>query len=413
MIEFVKKDGKSDLVLFVHGFTGGKETWRNKEDGFFYDHLLEHESFRDGYDVAVFEYYSRLMDLFPVVGSVKQKIFSLFKSIQPKSQKNISIREIANLLATRIRFDLEEYKNIVVIAHSMGGLVIKSYVVDELESGRNCKIQLILSLAVPHLGANFATYGSLLSNNTQIEDLAPLSELCPRLNDAWVKQTDKPAIKYFYGTYDAVVPKISAVGTDNTERDVIACDEDHLSICKPNKNGVLITAAIRLLIEFKNNSTPFLPQRIAFPQQYDDEVFVLKLLLADVHDASIRNSKEFFLNAEYARKLLSSRSDQEKLEDLYERIRTIYLNAYELHVAANAGRCSSTLVGAVHERIIKQDADFLKVAHPMLKALHKMGMLHQLANDLGNDIWWSEERSSDALKNIRYKKKPSLEGDTR
>lgn len=403
MIEFVQRTGKSDLVLFVHGFTGGRETWRHESDGYFYDHLLENSALRDGYDFAIFEYYSSLLNLFPVADSIRQRIVSLFKSIQPKAKKNISISEISNLLAARIRFDLEGYQNIVVIAHSMGGLVTKSYALQELEAGRNCRIKLILSLAVPHLGADLATYGKLLSNNQQIEDLAPLSELCPKLNDAWVKHSDKPVIKYFYGAYDTVVTKQSAIGTDNLEQDIISCDDTHLTICKPSKNGLLVTAAIKFLVEFKSHSTPFALQRISGTEQYDDEIFVLKLLLADVHDASVRNSKEFFLNAEYARKLLSSNSDQQKLQSLYDRIRTIYLNSYEQHVAGSDARNSTTLVSAVHARIIKEDAEFLKVAHPMLQALHKMGMLHQLANDLGNDIWWSEERSRDALKNARKK----------
>jgi protein SERAC1 len=411
MIEFIQKSGKSDLVLFIHGFTGGRDTWRHEVDGYFYDHLLEYSAFREGYDIAVFEYYSKLLNLFPIAGSITKRIYSLFKSIQPKVQKNISIYEISNLLASRIRFDLEGYQNIVVIAHSMGGLVTKSYALQELEAGRHCKIKLILSLAVPHLGADLATYGKLLSNNQQIEDLAPLSELCPKLNDAWVKRTDKPIIKYFYGAYDTVVTKQSAIGTDNLEQDVISCDDTHLTICKPPRNGLLVTAAIQFLKEFKSHTTPIALQRISDPEQYEDEIFVLKLLLADVHDASVRNSKEFFLNAEYARKLLSSDADQQKLHDLYNRIRTIYLNSYEQHVAKNEARNSSTLVSTVHARIIQEDAGFLKAAHPMLQALHKQGMLHQLANDLGNDIWWSEERSRDALKNAREKFSSTSKGE--
>ena len=271
MIEFVQKSGKTDLVLFVHGFTGGRDTWRHEVDGFLNDHLLENAALREGYDIAVFEYYSTLVNLFPVADSIRQKIVSLFKSIQTKTKKNISIYEISNLLTARIRFDLENYQNIVVIAHSMGGLITKSYVLQELEAGRNCKVKVILSLAVPHLGADLATYGKLLSNNQQIEDLAPLSELCPKLNDAWVKCDNKPIIKYFYGAYDTVVTKQSAIGTDNLEQDIISCDDTHLTICKPPKNGLLVTAITKFLIDFKSHSTPFALQRVSDSEQYDDE----------------------------------------------------------------------------------------------------------------------------------------------
>lgn len=143
-------------------------------------------------------------------------------------------------------------------------------------------------------------------------------------------------------------------------------------------------------------------QRLNNPSQYNDEVFVLKLLLADVHNASIMHSKEHFLNAEYARKLFSSVADQSKLRNLYEKIRTIYQNFYEHHVA-NSERSSTTLVGAVHQKIIAEDAAYLKVALPMLQGLHKLGMLHQLANDLGDTVWWSENQSQQALESVRKK----------
>lgn len=402
MIEFIKKSGHKDIILFVHGFTGGKETWKHPTAGYFYDQLIDTQYVRDNFDVAQFEYYTKLLDLFPAIDSVRQKITSLFKSVLPKSEKNISIEEISSLLRSRIRFDLSEYQNIIVIAHSMGGLVTKSCILRDLAEGKVNKIRLFISLAVPHLGADLATYGSLLSNNRQIADLAPLGELCPQLNDEWVKQPVKPEVKYFRGAYDSIVSKNSAVATDSIAQDIIDCDENHESICKPALGGLVIAATIKFLKDFKSTNTPFEVQKITDPNQYRDEIFVLKLMLADVHDASIRHSKEFFLNAEYVRKLLSSAADQEKLKDLYGRIRTLYQNSYESHVGEGK-KTSTTLVADIHGRILQEDAAFLKVAFPMLQALHKMGMLHQLANDLGNDIWWSEERSHIALTKIREK----------
>lgn len=400
MIEFVQKKGKSDVILFVHGFTGGRDTWKHATDGFFFDQILQHECIRNSYDVAVFEYFTNLTNLFPAADSLRQKITSLFKSIQPKSKKNVSIEEISSLLYSQIRFSLGSYSGVVIVAHSMGGLVAKNCIAKDLEDGKISNIKLLLSLAVPHLGANLATLGALLLNNKQIEDLAPLSEFCPRLNDTWVKHTLKPEIKYFYGAYDSIVSQQSAIGTDNNQQDIISCDDDHLSICKPAKNGISLKAAVSFLEDHIKNSKPIEIQRIASSTQYDDEIFVLKLLLADVHDASIRHSKEYFLNAEYLRKLFSSTADQQQLGRLYEKIRTIYQNSYEGHIAA-ADRSSTTLVAAVHKRIIDEDASYLKAAFPMMQALHKMGMLHQLANDFGNDVWWGEDRSREGLERVK------------
>lgn len=87
MIEFIKKTGKNDLILFIHGFTGGKSTWRHPADGYFYDHLLNYAEIEEGFDIAVFEYHSKLLNLFPAAHSLRQKLTSLFKSVQVKAKK--------------------------------------------------------------------------------------------------------------------------------------------------------------------------------------------------------------------------------------------------------------------------------------------------------------------------------------
>jgi hypothetical protein len=406
VIDFFKRNNRSSVILFIHGFTGGKDTWKPSSEGYFYEQLFKHDFIEENFDIAVFEYYTTLTNLFPSVNSIAERISSLFKNLKPKSKKNVSIEEISDLLRTRIRFDLQDYENIIVIAHSMGGLVAKSCILKELEDGRVSKIKLFISLAVPHLGADLATFGKLITNNKQIRDLAPLSDLCPTMTDTWVKHSFKPEIKYFYGSYDEVVNQKSAVGADNNTQDIIACDDDHLSISKPNgPRSIAILATLNFLEEFSKSNMPggaLKVQRLEDPSQYKDEIFVLKLLLADVHNSSITHSKEHFLNAEYARKLFSSSADQNKLQILYEKIRTIYQNCYGQHVGSTE-RNSTTLVAAVHQKIISEDAGYLKAALPMLQGLHKMGMLHQLANDLGDTIWWNENQSQEALENLRQK----------
>ena len=265
-------------------------------------------------------------------------------------------------------------------------------------------MSLVISLAVPHLGANLATYGKLLSNNKQIEDLAPLSELCPALNSEWINFSIKPEIKYFYGAYDSIVVKDSAVGMEVGERDVVVCDEDHLSISKPaGPASLVITATATFLKDFLKSDlagNPLPVKRLDNPDQYNDEVFVLKLVLADVHNATVKQSKEHFLNAEYARKLFSSAADQEKLRVLYDKVRTIYQNSYSKHLG-ESGANSTKFVAEVHQKIVSEDANYLKSALPLIHGLHKIGMLHQLANDLQDDIWWGEDQSLEALESLK------------
>lgn len=402
MIEFTLKSNKNNLILFVHGLTGGKDTWLNQNNEYFFDLLGKNDFVAEHFDIAHFEYYSKITNVSSKLSLMK----SLFKLSYQKTLKNISIEELGALLSSEIRFNLAEYSNIVIVAHSMGGLITKSYVIQSYKENKNHKIKLFFSLAVPHLGSELAVFGKLITSSIQVADLAPLNELCPKLNDEWVKLSIKPTIKYFYGTHDDIVPKSSAIGTDNVIQDYIACNDTHTSIAKPEgADSITVTAAIKFLkdfIEGETSEVDLTPKTLESDSQFADEYFVLKLILADVHASTVKNSKEHFLNAEYARKLFSSASDQKSFNDLYGRIRTLYQDSYDRYVN-DPNMNSGTLVSDIHEKIVSEDSSYLKSALPLIHALHKKGMLHQLANNLDKDIWWSEEKSVAYLEELKKK----------
>ncbi|PJC98765.1 hypothetical protein GQ37_010490 [Janthinobacterium sp. BJB1] len=406
MITFKHQQNSSNLVLFVHGFTGGNETWLNPSGRAFHELLMEDADVASSYDFAYFEYYTKLTNLFPAKNTWLSRVKMLVGATHKKVERNVGVSEISELLRTQIRFQLGAYKNIVLIAHSMGGVVAKSALTNELLAYAPSNVKLMLSLAVPYLGVDIANYAKLISNNEQVKDLAPLSEFCTGLNDRWVKITNRPALKYFYGAYDDVVTKGSATGTDNITQDIIACNDDHLSITKPiDSSAIAIVATKNFLRDFlKVTKIPDGNDLILVKDDSElkDEYFVLKLMLVDVHNSTIRHCKENFLNAEYARKLFSSRSDQEKLGQLYGRIRTLYHDSFDKYVNSKVPRKTpGELVAEIHEKILSEDSGYLKSALPVVHALHKKGMLHQLANDLSNDVWWNEEKSLEALEKLK------------
>lgn len=406
MITFAHQTGAPNLILFIHGFTGGNETWRNSTGEMYHQLLINDDTIAKGYDVAYFEYFTKLTDILPVANSWLAKIKMIVGSTPKKVEQNIGIAEVSELLRTQMRFQLSAYKRIVIVAHSMGGLIAKSALVAEIKAHASCNVQLFISLAVPHLGANVANFGKLLTTNPQLKDLAPLSEFCVGINDQWVKISARPEIKYFYGTYDDVVTKGSAIGTDNLEQDIVTCNDDHLSIAKPSGIVDITPTATRDFLRKALLST-LVPDggdllKLQNDSELEDEYFVLKLMLVDVHNSTIRHCKENFLNAEYTRKLFNSRFDQEKLEQLYGRIRSLYRDSYDKYLNANGPKKTpGELLTEIHEKIVSEDAGYLKSALPVIHALHKKGMLQQLANDLGNDIWWSEEQSVEALHKLK------------
>ena len=129
-------------------------------------------------------------------------------------------------------------------------------------------------------------------------------------------------------------------------------------------------------------------------RQFDEELFVLKMILGDIASGTQKNVKELFLNAEYSRKILKSKFQKNKLEELFENINQLYRDSYDKYLHDNKMNSGALLVD-VHEKITEEDNRLLKSMATSLKVFHKKGMLHQLANSKEYDIWWGAQRIQD------------------
>ncbi len=391
---FQKNNDSKNLVLFIHGFTGDIKTWIHSNGSKFPDLILKNDYVRKNFDVAAYEYFSLLFDVY----AKKQNAFKIMKSLWRRrtqtKKKNIDISELSNNLKTHIRFELSQYENIFIVAHSMGGLIAKDLIVNNIMETGQTNIRLFISLAVPHLGSETATLGSLISSNLQIDNLRPLSDCIGNLNQQWIKLPNKPIVKYIYGSYDKHVPKTSAVSIEIEDKDVCSFPEDHNSISKPKDESNTLVKAICIFLEETYQDTRLKSSgylTLNDSEAYQDELFVLKLFLADI-DPSIReNAQELFLNAEFSRKLLKSKDDRAKLSELFENIQQLYRDSYDKYLGQEPEN-SNLLLAEVHEKITSEDSRLLQTIIPSLKLYHKKGMLHQLANDEFSNIWWSRER---------------------
>lgn len=393
MISFISTEGKKGVILFVHGFTGGAETWKPSNGKSFPELLLTNPVIKENYSVAQFEYYSK----FSVVINQASNLFAqlqnlIFRSSQKRIRKISEISELSEMLNTEIKIRLQAYDVIIIIAHSMGGLVAKSLIVENLKTEMVSKVKLFITLATPHSGATLATYSNLISPNLQIKDMKPLADFLVGVNDAWLKAKARPVTKYIYGLSDTIVLKSSAVPIDKEKQDLYAVEEDHFSITKPaNEHASVFKVVEDNILKFSPEATGLhlSSQSLESEAQYDDEIFVLKMLVADIHVASIKDAKEVFLNAEYMRKVFSADDDMKKVMHLYEKVRKLYKDEYTefLHGGiANSG----LLLSAVHKKITAEDRKFLHSLAENVNSIHKQGMLHQLANKMDVDIWWSK-----------------------
>lgn len=394
--DFIFHEQKEDchnLILFVHGFTGDvKSTWENKNGNSFPLTLLENQYIKENFDVASYSYYSTLLGLF-AVKSTYRKVANFIFNRTKANEQNLDIEELANNLRNHLRFTLGEYDNVYIIAHSMGGLITKSLIVGDLLKEGITRVKLFISLAVPHQGAELSVIGGAISSNLQIKNLNPVKEFINTLNQQWI-DLEKPTTKYVYGSYDTVVTKHSAVALDKYRKDVVSVKEDHNTISKPEGYGsILITSAVQFLTEAHKNSvlhdTGF--QRLPEEEQLNDELFVIKLIVADISGESQVRAKELFFNAEYVRKLFNSRNDVKQIQELFDSIRQLYKDSYDWYLSKDS-ITSQELLANVHQKITDKDSCLLKSIIPTLKFYHKQGMLHQLANDKSLDIWWSQDR---------------------
>lgn len=391
MINFVQKNNNKNLILFIHGLTGSNETWENEASKNTFPKLLLKDSIvRDNYDIAYFEYYTSFLNL-------KQKFSSLFSLVRKdkSTKKNLSVKEIGNLLKTRIDNQLRDYDNIVIIAHSMGGLIAKRVILDYLYTG-NSKIKLFLSLAVPHLGSDLALYAKFISSNIQIKDLKPFSDESIELLNSWLTTSNLPLTKYFIGSYEGTVPINSAIPPKIKDEDKLYIDENHRTISKPkDENSIVVISIINFLKDFlKNAKVDDIDYEKILTAEYDDEYFVLKLLIADVHESFINDSKKHFYYSEEIRKIFSSSNDRKLLYELYAKIESLYKNLYGDLITKKI-LSSDELVNEVHKKIIEEDKIFLDTTLSKITGLHKKGMIHLLANDLKRDVYWSEEKHSE------------------
>jgi protein SERAC1 len=385
MIDFIYKAKNKNLIIFIHGLTGSNETWKNEvTNNTFPDLLLTDTVINNNFDMAYFEYFSSFLNIKEKVGGIK----SLF-SKDVSSPKNISINEISNVLNTRIDYELEDYDNIILIGHSMGGLIAKRTILKYID--KHSKIKLFLSLAVPHLGSELATYGDFVTNNIQVAQLRPLSDETISLTSEWMKRYNLPTTKYFRGVYEGIVNKNSSVPMNTKEEDILNIDENHRSISKPkDANSIVIKSTIVILKDFlKNVKVDDIDYDFITDSNYDDEYFVLKLLIADVHQSMVKNSKKHFYYSEAIRKIFTSKQDLLVLKELYAKIESIYFNTYALFTSKKIDS-STELVSIVHDKIIEKEQDFLATELSKINGLHKQGMIHQLANDISKNISWSD-----------------------
>jgi predicted NACHT family NTPase len=247
-MKFNHSANNKNIILFIHGFTGGDGTWNQIKMPSFAELLRDEKGIAENFDIATFNYYTEIasFEKIKIAYNGLKRALRLPSSI---TYKNLGIEELKASLKSIIDNYCRKYKNIFIVAHSMGGIVAKSYLLDELAYGSD-RVKIFFSLAVPHNGVELANIGKLFNN--QLFDLSTNSTVLYDLNQRWIQLFNGiPQTVYFYGHFDRIVSRKSAISMQRGEVEEIACEDDHYTISKPENRESLVYIAVKnKLIEF-------------------------------------------------------------------------------------------------------------------------------------------------------------------
>lgn len=147
------KASTSKLIVLIHGVFGdAASTWDNP-GGTSWQKLLSSPRFTE-FSVYVVDYPT------------------------PKLDRASGIEEIANGVLLHLQDDgvFERYSEIVLVGHSMGGLIAKRILIDlnrPTQINKLRRVKAVFYISTPAQGAPLGELGSWLSRNPQLKDMSP------------------------------------------------------------------------------------------------------------------------------------------------------------------------------------------------------------------------------------------------
>lgn len=208
----LKAVSRNDLVLFIHGLSGSAEaTWAR------FPELLRRDSDLRRFHVDTFSYPTSLFRL-------------------PFQKRSPGVATLAGALQTQIDNRFADHEDITLVCHSLGGLIAKQYLLDQIATRRPCRVRRALFYGVPNNGAALAKIASMVSwRHSQLRQLCRSSELVQSMSTNWERSRadHRWVTKYVVGALDDVVDEASARATwGNPDVEIIA-DRGHRDLVKP------------------------------------------------------------------------------------------------------------------------------------------------------------------------------------
>lgn len=219
-----KRGGKS-VLIFIHGVLGSAEsTWKNDETGSYWPELVLNDTAFKTFDVYVVGYNT------------------------PKFSSALNLEQLSDNLEVQLRSaGLFKYDAVFVIAHSMGGLIVKRILAGlAIDADKDLqKVKAVFLIATPNHGAEVARLAQLLqSRNPQFGDMTDQgNRYLDVVDDLWIKLMNArlhtrgrwPQAYCAYETKPTFGIRVVTNESARTHCDNIpyALESDHLGVVKP------------------------------------------------------------------------------------------------------------------------------------------------------------------------------------
>ena len=275
------------IAIFVHGFTGSSQTWGEFPD------LLANDSGL-GYTFEFWEYPTTLNPAYAIT--------KYFWTDDP------NIETIGQALRTKLAHAARGAQKIVLVGHSMGGLAIQAFILEEVGKGRREYLDRLVEVILcgtPSGGLAKASWFDFLKN--QIADMGLHGPFIEKLRSGWKlliddRRADPARLTQFRltlvaGMKDRFVPPESALRPFPFD-DQCWVPGDHVALVKPKSREDLIytivrdrltrpalTAAERGLINGESETAVAFMNRVRAAAGLDDTETLLDLADALKHNA--------------------------------------------------------------------------------------------------------------------------------
>jgi pimeloyl-ACP methyl ester carboxylesterase len=213
-------------IVFVHGLNGSARSWMGDSNKFV-DRLSRIPAIYNNFGLFVFGYDTKIGEFGPA-----WKLFAAIprgNEIAQKTKFNVDIKRISTELKTSLSNLLPGYKTIILVGHSIGGLVIKRALV-EMGEAELKRIRFFISLSVPHSAAEPASISPDLFEKPELIAPKTLADFTSDLANRFSNITNPPESYYQTGNQDQVVKEGSAIPAGVQADHRIDTDDTHYSV---------------------------------------------------------------------------------------------------------------------------------------------------------------------------------------